>query len=234
MGVVNFGIPEDEAKYLKELLSLDIFVEGGTYYGETAKSMSKNFRKVFTIEKSDTVYDIAKENLKNISNISLLNGDTREHLHNILVGNDNILFWLDAHWSGGQTYGKEDECPLIKELEIIFEHNKNYVILIDDARLFLSPPSLPHKIENWPSLKELVAVIPSDWDFVVLKDVIYLIPDKHCKDFKHFIQKITNQKKITNQRNKQFLLRSINFIHGFKSAISIFLKRQKYLRFKTE
>jgi len=113
MGLINFGVPEREAEYLKNSLKLDVFVEGGTYKGETAKSMSNKFKKVYTIEKSDVMYDIAKENLKNISNVSMLKGDTREHLSGILENNDNILFWLDSHWSAGDTYVEEDECPLL-------------------------------------------------------------------------------------------------------------------------
>jgi len=77
------------------------------------------------------------------------------------------LFWLDAHWSGGDTYGENDECPLMDELKIIFQYRKNYVILIDDARLFMAPPPKPHKIENWPSIKEIVNILPYEWDLII-------------------------------------------------------------------
>ena len=161
MGIVNLGIPKKETEYIKNSMKLDVFVEGGTYVGSTARSMSERFRKVYTIEKSDAMFSIAKENLKDISNITMLKGDTREHLQDILNNNDNILFWLDAHWSGGDTYGKEDECPLIKELEIIFNYpDKNQVILIDDARLFLAPPPRPHSFKNWQSVKDIFNILP--------------------------------------------------------------------------
>ncbi len=206
MGLINFGVPEKETEYFKESLKLDVFVEGGTYKGETAKSMSGKFRKVYTIEKSDAMFDIAKENLKNIENITMLKGDTREHLHSILENNDNLLFWLDAHWSGGETYGEEDECPLIEELEIIFEYNKNYVILIDDARLFLAPPPYPHKFENWQTLTDIMKVIPNDWELIEFEDVLYLFPEKINYEFKLFLQNI-----ITSalKKNKQTFLQKI-------------------------
>jgi hypothetical protein len=72
----------------------------------------------------------------------LIYGDSREELGPIIEREDNILFWLDAHWSGGETYGESDQCPLIKELEVIFRYSKekNFAILIDDVRLFLAPP----------------------------------------------------------------------------------------------
>ena len=207
MGLINFGVPEKETEYLKNTLKLDVFVEGGTYRGGTAKSMSGKFRKIYTIEKSDTMFDIAKENLKDISNVTMLKGDTREHLHGILESNDNLLFWLDAHWRGGDTYGEEDECPLIEELEIIFEHDKNYVILIDDARLFLAPPPKPHNFENWQSIADIIDIMPKDWELIEFEDVIYLFPKKIKNEFKLFLQNIiTKQYKI----KKSLLQRILN------------------------
>ncbi len=198
MGSVNFGVPEKEAEYLKKILNLEVFVEGGTYHGGTAKKMSENFSKVLTIEKSDEMFTKAKKNLKDIPNITMLKGDTRDYLQKVLEGNNNILFWLDAHWSGGETYGQDDECPLIEELEIIFNSSNNHVILIDDARCFLKPPPLPHKYENWPTLVEIVKSIPENWELVVHEDVIYIFPEKISNGFKTFMQKI-----ITNKANKK-------------------------------
>jgi len=198
VGLINFGVPEKETEFLKKNLGLDVFVEGGTYMGGTAKKMSEFFRKVYTIEKSDVMYDIAKGNLKDISNVTMLKGDTREHLVQILDNNDNIIFWLDAHWSGGKTYGQEDECPLVEELDIIFKYQKNYVILIDDARLFLAPPPYPHKFQNWPSLTDIAKRLPDSWEMVEYEDVIYLYSKKIDIAFKAFLQdEIT--KKIKKQ-----------------------------------
>lgn len=199
MGLINFGVPEKETEFLKKSLELDVFVEGGTYRGETAKKMSDSFRKVYTIEKSDVMHGIAKENLENVSNVTMLKGDTREHLADILDNNDNILFWLDAHWSGGDTYGEEDECPLVEELEIIFEYPKNYVILIDDARLFLSPPPYPHKFQNWPSLTDIMKTLPNKWEIIEYEDVAYIYPKKIDNVFKSFLQdEITKKVKKQN------------------------------------
>lgn len=200
MGLINFGAPEKETEFLKKSLGLDVFVEGGTYKGGTAKKMSDSFRKVYTIEKSEIMHETAKENLKDIHNITMLKGDTREHLSKILDNNDNILFWLDAHWSGGDTYGEEDECPLIEELEIIFDYSKNYIILIDDARLFLAPPPHPHKFQNWQSLTDIMKTLPDSWEMIEYEDVIYIYPKKIDNIFKSFLQdNIT--KKIKKQNN---------------------------------
>jgi hypothetical protein len=198
MGLINFGVPEEEIEFLKHVMKLDVFVEGGTYKGGTAKSMGKKFRKIFTIEKSDIMFEIAKENLKDTNNITLLKGDTREHLDSIIANNENILFWLDAHWSGGDTYGEEDECPLIEELDIIFKYQKNYVILIDDARLFLAPPPYPHNYNNWQSLTDIMKVIPESWELIVFEDVIYLFPKEINNEFKSFLQSIITKQHQNN------------------------------------
>ena len=50
MGLINFGAPEEIVAFLKDIMKLDIFVEGGTYKGDTAKRMSTKFRKVYTIK----------------------------------------------------------------------------------------------------------------------------------------------------------------------------------------
>jgi hypothetical protein len=161
--------------------------------------MSEKFNKVYTIEKSDIMFDLAKNNLKNIENVVMLKGDTRDHLRNILEENDNILFWLDAHWSGGDTYGEVDQCPLIEELKIIFEYNKNYVILIDDARLFLAPPPTPHKIDSWPSLTDISNIIPDTWEMIEFEDVFYLYnKDKIGQKFKLFLQELVTKKWVNH------------------------------------
>ena len=198
MGLINFGVPEEEIEFLKHVMKLDVFVEGGTYKGGTAKSMGKKFRKIFTIEKSDIMFEIAKENLKDTNNITLLKGDTREHLDSIIGNNENILFWLDAHWSGGDTYGEEDECPLIEELDIIFKYQKNYVILIDDARLFLAPPPYPHNFNNWQSLTDIMKAIPESWELIEFEDVIYLFPKEINNEFKSFLQSIVTKQHQNN------------------------------------
>jgi len=217
MELVYFGIPKEETIFIKNEMGLDVFVEGGTYLGNTAKAMSYIFRKVFTIEKSEIMFKRAEENLKNFDNVELLMGDTREYFGKILQSNDNILFWLDSHWSGGDTYGENDECPLMDELKIIFKYRKNYVILIDDARLFMAPPPKPHKIENWPSIKDIVNILPHDWDLIVYNDVIYLFPNNFDRKFKDFIQE-----KVTLEWIK--LGRKESFMKGIKIAVKSLLK----------
>lgn len=213
MGLINFGVPEKETMFLKEKLRLDVFVEGGTYQGGTAKKMSKFFRKVITIEKSVSMFETAQKNLDCIDNITMLKGDTREHLSEILDDNDNILFWLDAHWSGGETYGEEDECPLIDELEIIFRYQRNYVILIDDARLFLAPPPYPHKYKNWPSLKKIFNILSVNHEIIVFEDVIYIYETSINDTIIPFMQQeVTNRWKNNKIVGKESFMKRLRLM----------------------
>jgi len=210
MGIVNLGAPENHVRFLKNKMDLDTFVEGGTYTGGTALLMSDFFHKVYTIEKSDDMYEIANKNIDARHNITLLKGDTREHLEKIVSENNNLLFWLDAHWSCGLTYGENDECPLIQELEIIFAQQKNFAILIDDARQFLAPPPEPHKYYNWPSLKEIINVLPQGFSITVFEDVIYLVPESISDEFKTHIQNaVTKNWKEYNENKKGSISKGI-------------------------
>ena len=53
------------------------------------------------------------------------------------------------------------------------------MILIDDARLFLSPPHAPHEIEQWPRFQDLISLLTSlgsGHAIMVVNDVIVLFP----------------------------------------------------------
>ncbi|KAA1260985.1 hypothetical protein LF1_35270 [Rubripirellula obstinata] len=189
MGTVQFGAPKESILYLRDAMGLTTLVEGGTYQGGTAKWAAGCFDQVFTIENSPEMYRIAEQNLSGISNITMLQGDSRQHLPTIVSKNDNMIYWLDAHWSGGVTYGQDDECPLLEELEIVFASERNHVVLIDDARLFLAPPPSPHRRENWPTLLEITRALPDGWDCLCHDDVLAITPNSIQAEYRDFMQR---------------------------------------------
>lgn len=228
MGIVHFGIPEEEARWLCDALGLETAVETGTYKGETARLLGSFIRNVYTIEKSEAMAIIAKQTLSAFDHVKLLQGDTRDHLPNLVATNDGILFWLDAHWCGDQTYGVEDECPLLEELDIIFSSPvTNYAVLIDDARLFTAPPPLPHNRHKWPTIKEICAAVPSGNDVTIHHDVIYIMPQNPA--FQAYIQDRTTEDWANYQKRKSytFRARSVFFLKRvkkmFKSIFAISL-----------
>ncbi|WP_228056526.1 FkbM family methyltransferase [Microcoleus sp. LEGE 07076] len=118
-------------------------------------------------------------------------GHTKEQLKLVVPQlNEPALFWLDAHWMGGGTAGENDECPLLEELEIINNSECEHFILIDDARLFLSPPPSPHRIEQWPSLNEIIATLSAKTNTytVIFEDAIVSVPERAKSVLAQFCQ----------------------------------------------
>ena len=179
MGAVQFGAPLDAITELSRLASVDVFFEGGTFLGGTSLAMSNLFKWVVTVENSPVMHERSKLLLSDLPNVRSILGDTRDVLANDYDLSTNTLFWLDSHWSGGDTYGENDECPLLDELALIFSSsNNNHIILIDDARLFMAPPPRPHKLDCWPSLKDIASKIPLEYQLYIFRDVIYILPTK--------------------------------------------------------
>ncbi len=174
------GPPTQLILDLKQRFNLKCFIETGTLFGRTALWAAEHFEQVITIEFSEAVYQETSQRYQHLKTIQFLFGDTRTQLRASLAQQtDPCLLWLDAHWSGGITYGSQDECPLLDELRIIAEHPHQHFILIDDARLFLSPPPPPHDSQQWPTLLELLeaikAIDPTSF-VVVYDDVLISVP----------------------------------------------------------
>lgn len=127
------------AAYAKDC-QCNIFIETGTYLGEMVEYQAQNFKQIFTIEIADVFYDFSSKRLRKYENISVIKGDSSIVLEEVcekISEDDRILFWLDGHYSGGQTGKGEKECPIYEELTGIFKTRADKdVILIDDARCF--------------------------------------------------------------------------------------------------
>ena len=133
---------------LQKITNTSTFIETGTYKGEMVEALRNNFKALYTIEIDQTLFSDAKKRLEKYKNIKVLNGDSAEVLGEILKSqNENIIFWLDAHYSGGVTSMSNVHTPIEKELETIFRYekdkNKKCYLLIDDARCFTGENDYP-------------------------------------------------------------------------------------------
>jgi hypothetical protein len=161
------------------------FVETGTYQGETARFASQHFQRVATIEGSEALYRAAKQQLRSCSNVECLCGDSRNHLARLVRDlRGPTLFWLDAHWSGGETFGEQAECPIMEELAAIYENAEEAFTIIDDARFFVSLPPLPHDITAWPSYFEIADAVRlrTAETFITLYADAILIAPQHAAE----------------------------------------------------
>jgi len=183
MGLADFGLPQALVEHLAAEHQLASFFETGTFQGESTSWAAQRFATVRTVERSPIMYAMARVNLARFPNVEPVCGDSRAVLAQALPGLPPTLFWLDAHWCGGDTAGELDaECPVLDELALLAPELDRHFVLIDDARLFAMPPPLPHKAAAWPCLAEIFDVLRSRHEpyITICRDVIVAVP-AHAK-----------------------------------------------------
>ena len=117
-------IVQEEIQKIITTFNIKYVIETGTNVGYTTEFFSVNGCDVSSIEINKKFYDIAKESLKEFSNIHLYLGDSKDVLPQILqsLPNELTLVYLDAHW--------EKEWPLLSEIEIIGKYRYNNCIIV--------------------------------------------------------------------------------------------------------
>lgn len=123
---------------------LRCFVETGTYRGGMVAAVKQIFDEIYSIELSAKLHAFARERFREDGHVRLICGDSGEELPRVVEAlTGRALFWLDAHYSGGETANGTGGNPIIKEITCILMHRKDHVILVDDMRLFGTDPSYP-------------------------------------------------------------------------------------------
>ena len=139
------------------------FIETGTLYGDTTFAMEPHFDKLYTIEFSELYHNMAKGRYHG-DKIRFLLGDSSIVLNDLLPEiQENTIFFLDGHWSSGNTGRSAKDCPLVEELTAIRDHFKHAgIIIVDDARLFGRGPENGNA-EDWTCIStvQLLSVLES-------------------------------------------------------------------------
>lgn len=156
------------------------YIETGAYRGKTVEAifMAKKLGNIkvvdiFAIELSEQhANKLLKTYNSRYIDVHIHKGDTVKELPKVLQKiTEPALFWLDAHYSGGDTAKGNTDCPALKELAIIAKHKiKDHIILIDDARAFHFKHS-----PDWPSLKRIynaIKKINKNYDIFIENDII--------------------------------------------------------------
>lgn len=168
---------------LNSAFNLDVFVETGTYLGDSAIVASETFKQVHTIELSDNLYQRAIERFKDNPKIRCYLGDSADVMRKLVPAlSGRVLFWLDGHYSGGITSSGKGNTPILSELEAIgLLPSKEAVILIDDLRLFQYPKSgfkTALSLEGYPTvaaLKQATQEIFPNHQFIVYGDIAIVL-----------------------------------------------------------
>lgn len=172
---------------LADLFGLRCFVETGTLHGDTSLWAAEHFDRVVTIEASRPYFTRVQQRFSGIAKITSLHGDSGEKLAGIVPSLPPSLFFLDAHWCGGESAGQDHECPLLTELALILPWLRKHIVLIDDARLFLRPPPPPHKRSHWPSLDEILQISAGLTYIVEYQDLLIVAPSVHRDTLATFV-----------------------------------------------
>jgi hypothetical protein len=170
------GPPEALILALQKRLGFGDFIETGTYRGDTAAWASAHFPRVATIELSPVFHAAAQARFRAQPAVRALQGESSAVLGEVVPAlTGPALFWLDAHWSGLDTAGREIECPLLAEVTLINAAPLVHTVLVDDARLFCIPPPRPHRAELWPDLAATVAALEAGGRrYVALWDDVFV------------------------------------------------------------
>jgi len=170
MGLFWKGIPRSVFPAVKKALEPSfVAIETGTYKGETTKVLANFADSVTTIEADLGCYQRSKQTLQKFKNVIVLHGDSGVLIESALPSNQiNCMLWLDAHYSGGNTAGALNHCPLMSELQHILPLRKasNTVILIDDSRSLIGK-------SGWPLLSELIGLLnQGGFSSIIIDDVL--------------------------------------------------------------
>ena len=182
---------------LKEIGSSTVFVETGTYLGDTAAWATLFFDQVFSIELSEDHYARASDRFANQKRIVLRQGRSELVLNEIVADlRSSAIFWLDAHWSGPGTDGESNECPVLDEIAVIESASCDHFILIDDANYFFKPPPPPHKPEHWPLLPDIFDALRAksrNNGIFLLGNAIVKIPEAHVASVRRYLSELSRQ-----------------------------------------
>ena len=144
-----------------QLKTLDIFIESGTYKGDTTRLMTKFYKDIYTFEINPRLFmDSQDASLTaKLTNAHHYFGNCYDLMSKVMCMDTRpCFFFLDAHQSGTDTSHYEDiHVPLYQELQVIndnYPQNQFGVVVVDDYRLFTVEP------------------IPWDWQHITTQKII--------------------------------------------------------------
>jgi hypothetical protein len=113
-------------------------IETGTFRGDMVEAQRENFKRIYSIELSHKLWETAARRFKSYDHITIVEGDSGKMLGGIISQlTSPAIFWLDGHYSAGETAKGDTECPIFEEISAILVNDKfNHILLVDDARLF--------------------------------------------------------------------------------------------------
>lgn len=136
MGFEGDMILKAEFKKLIEKHNINIIFETGSYLGHTTRQLANIYEVewVYTFESNPHYYQETHKNINEpeneCENVTNVLGDSSELMGKYIMrcdADDNVLFFLDAHWNANN--------PLLQELDIIATAKLRPVIIVHDFKV---------------------------------------------------------------------------------------------------
>jgi len=168
-------VKQDAIRYYRSLFGYATLIETGTFRGEMVEAQRNFFDKIYSIELAPKLWEEAVKLFQPDKHITILQGDSGKVLNDVVSQlSAPGIFWLDGHYSAGETAKGDKECPIYEEVDAIFKHsNLNHVLLVDDARLFVG-------VNDYPAIEDLTNYIKSknaSYGVEVKDDIIRYTPN---------------------------------------------------------
>lgn len=160
-----------------------VLVETGTFMGHMINVQRKKFKQLYSIELDGKLWQDATKRFSAYSNIRILQGDSGKVLKDLVPElTEPAIFWLDGHYSGGNTAKGDKDCPIYEELDAIFKaKQRKNILLIDDARLFNGQ-------NDYPTLEQLTTYVKSKdpaYTVSVKDDIIRCVAGQYRDDINY-------------------------------------------------
>jgi len=149
-----------------------VLIETGSHIGTgIEQALAAGFKEVRSIDAGEKQYRYCLDKFKNNPKVKLWKGDSAYILKDMISDLITpVTFWLDGHYSAGDTCKCEHEHPLMFELEQIAAHSvKNHLILIDDWRDY-------NRLES--DIRRLAKQIYDDPCYTKVGDIFVITPNK--------------------------------------------------------
>lgn len=153
---------------------LRCFVETGTLRGDTIAAVKRDFEEIYSIELSKELYSAAQIRFAGDRHVKLIHGDSGAELPRLIEHlTHTAVFWLDAHYSGGETARGFCDTPVTEEIMCVLRDPRAHVILVDDMRLFGTDPAYP----TWEALASQIKQLAEDRTCLDLRnDILRITP----------------------------------------------------------
>lgn len=159
------------------------FVETGTFNGDTTEIARHIFKKVFSIELHDDLYEKAKKRFSKDEEVEMVHGDSSVVLPEVLKKiNGPTVFFLDAHWAGDLSSKGETDTPILEELHQIQKRVGQYkdVIVIDDISWVGKKESVTFQPEWKSKYFPDGGIFEYDWTHVCMQDIFEIFGKENC------------------------------------------------------